>query len=83
MCLLKITINIYFILAMSLEAERVFLGAKRTISNLRENLKSETIELLKCLKLWFRLGIFTKEDLYVIITTIKEGVTEELEIDVE
>ena len=36
---------------MSLEAERVFSGTKRTISNLRDNLKSETIELLKCLKL--------------------------------
>ena len=61
----------------------MFSRAKRTISDSRDSLKSKTIELLKCLKLWFRLNIFTKEDLYVIITTIKEGVTEELETDIE
>ena len=49
-------IDIYFIPAMSAEPERVFSGAKRTISDQRGRLRSETIELLECLKLWFRLG---------------------------
>ena len=76
-------INIYFISAMSSEAERVFSEVKRTISNSRDSLKSEIIELLKCLKSWFRLNIFTKEDLYAIIATIEERVANELEINVE
>ena len=79
----KMAINIYFISAMSSEAERVFSEVKRTISNSRDSLKSETIELLKCLKSWFRLGIFTKEDLHAIVVTMGEGVADELEINVE
>ena len=79
----KMAIDIYSIPAMSSEAERVFSGAKRSISDSRGSLKSETIELLECLKSWFRLGIFTKEDLHAIVTTMEEGVAEELEIDVE
>ena len=39
----------------------------------RNDLKPETIELLKCLKLWFRLGIFTKQDLYVIVEQLKNN----------
>ena len=77
------TIDIYSISAMSSKAERVFSGIKRTISNSRGSLKSETIELLKCLKSWFRLSIFTKEDLYAIVVTMREGVADELEIDIE
>ena len=57
--LLKMAIDIYSIPAMSSEAERVFSGAKYTISDLRGRLKSEIIELLECLKSWFRLDIFT------------------------
>ena len=76
-------IDIYSIPAMSSEAERVFSEAKRTISDSRGSLKSETIELLECLKSWFRLGIFTKEDLHAIVVTMGEGVADELEIDVE
>ncbi len=45
----------------------VFLVAKHTVSDQRHRLKSETIELLECLKSWFRLGIFTKEDLHAIV----------------
>jgi len=48
---------------MSSEPERVFLGAKHTISEQRWSLEIETIELLECLKLWFRIGVFTEEDL--------------------
>ena len=76
-------IDIYFISVMSSKAERVFSEVKRTISNSRDSLKSEIIELLKCLKLWFRLNIFTKKDLYAIVVIIGEGVADELEINVE
>ena len=76
-------IDIYFISAMSSKTKRVFSGVKRTISDSRDSLKSEIIELLKCLKSWFRLGIFTKEDLYAIVVIMGEGVADELEIDVE
>ena len=61
----------------------MFSGAKHTISDSRGSLKSETIEVLECLKSWFRLGIFTKEDLHAIVATMGEGVADELEIDVE
>ena len=64
---------------MSSEPERVFSGAKYTISDQRASLKSETIELLECLQSWFRLGIFTEEDLYAIVETITEGGAEALE----
>ena len=79
----KMAIDIYSISAMSSKAKRVFSGIKRTISNSRDSLKSETIELLKCLKSWFRLNIFTKKDLHAIVATMGEGVVNELEIDVE
>ena len=65
-------IDIYFISAMSSKPERVFSEVKRTILDVRDSLRSESIELLKCLKSWFRLGIFTKEDLYTIIDTVVE-----------
>ena len=39
--------------AMSAEPERVVSDAKRTVSDSRSSFKSETIELLECLKLWF------------------------------
>ena len=48
-------IDIYSISAMSAEPERVFSGAKRTISDSRGSLKSETIEVLECLSHGFDL----------------------------
>ena len=36
-------------------------------------------ELLECLKSWFRLGIFTEEDLYAIVGTMEEGGTNALD----
>lgn len=59
--------DIYSIPAMSSEPERVFSGAKHTVSNHRNSLQREIIELLACLKSWFRLRIFTKEDLHAIV----------------
>ncbi len=72
-------IDIYSIPAMSSEPERVFSGAKHTISEQRASLKSTTIELLECLKSWFRIGIFTEQDLHAIIDTMEEGATEAME----
>ena len=57
---------------MSSEPERVFSGSKHTVSDQRNGLKSENIELLKCLKSWFRLNIYTKEDLHVIVDSLRE-----------
>ena len=53
--LAKMAIDIYSIPAMSAEPERVFSSAKHTISDQRNRLKSETIELLECLNLFFFL----------------------------
>lgn len=72
-------IDIFSIPAMSSEPERVFSGAKHTISGQRASLKSTTIELLECLKSWFRLGIFTEQDLHAIIGTMEEGAMEALD----
>ena len=57
---------------MSAEPERVFLGAKYTILDQRNSLKSETIKLLECLKSWFRLGVFTEQDLHTIVVDLNE-----------
>ena len=60
---------------MSAESERVFSQAKLTISDQRGSL---TIELLECLKSWFRLGVFTEGGLYAIVGTMEEEVVEAL-----
>ena len=74
----RMAIDIYSVPAMSAEPERVFSGAKRTVSDSRGSLRSETIELLECLKSWFQLGIFTKEDLHAIVGIMEEGSMEGL-----
>jgi hypothetical protein len=45
--------------AMSTECERVFSGAKRTISSDRNRLSSGVIEACECLKTWWRVGVVT------------------------
>ena len=50
----------------------------RTVSDPRGRLQSETIEILECLKSWFRLGVFTKEDLHAIVGTMEDGAMEAL-----
>ena len=69
----RMAIDICFIFTVSTEPERRFSGAKCTISEKKDSLRSETIELIECLKLWFRLDIFTKQDLYIIVDSMKEG----------
>ena len=52
------------------------------MSDQRDGLKSGTIEVLWCLKSWFRLGIFAKKDLYTILDRLEEdGALEALEED--
>ena len=50
-------INILSIPAMSDEPERVFSGARRTISWERGQMEPETLEMTECLKHWKRSGI--------------------------
>ena len=57
---------------MSSEPERVFSGAKHTLSDQRHSLKSDTIEILECLKSWFRAGIFTDEELHTILASYSQ-----------
>ena len=69
----RMAIDIFSIPAMSSEPERVFSGAKHTISDQRNRLKADTIERLECLKSWFRLGIFTKADLHTAAASSADG----------
>ena len=46
---------------MSAEADRVFSGARRTISWERASLSARTIERLECLKNWLKSKYLTEE----------------------
>jgi asparagine synthetase A len=50
-------IDILTIPAMSDEPERVFSGARRTVSWDRTQMTAETLEIVECLKHWKRSGI--------------------------
>ncbi len=52
--------DILSILVISDELERVFLGARRTISWERMALEPDTIKATECLKHWKRSGILDK-----------------------
>ncbi len=56
-CLSKMAVDILSIPAMSADPERVFSGARRTISWDRMQLGASTIEKGECLKSWIRSGI--------------------------
>ena len=76
----KTVIDIYSIPVMSSEPERASSGARDTLSDQRSSLECETIEMVECLKSWFRLGIFTEEDLNAVVHTLNEnGALEALE----
>lgn len=51
------SVNVLLIPAMSVEAERVFSGARRTISWERMKLGEDTIEKVECLKHWKKNGV--------------------------
>ena len=77
-------IDIYSVPLMSFEPERVFSSAKHTITDQRYSLNIDSIELLKCLKLWFRIAIFVEEDLHGaiertgdIVVTVEEALGNE------
>ena len=53
-------IDIFSIPAMSSQTESVFSGAKLTITDVRSSLRIDTIEVLECLKPWFRAGYLPK-----------------------
>ena len=73
-------IDIHFIPQMSAEPERVFSGSKHIVLDQRNSLKSNITELLECLKLWFRLDVFTEQHLYAIVGYLnEEGAIEALE----
>lgn len=57
----QLAINVLSIPAMSAEPERVFSGARRTISWERMQLSEDTIEFLECLKHWMRSGLVNIE----------------------
>ena len=52
--LFRMAIELLSIPAMSAEPERLFSGAKLTISDQRASLQAQTIEATECLKSWFR-----------------------------
>ena len=56
-------IDILFISAISAEVERVISNIKIKIDDKRQRLKVSTIEAVEYLKSWFRLNLFTQEDL--------------------
>jgi hypothetical protein len=53
-------IDILSIPAMSDELERVFSGARRTITWERGQIEPETVEMTECLKHWKRSGVLNK-----------------------
>ena len=58
----KMAIDILSIPAMSADPERLFSGAKITISDRRNRLGIYTIEALECLKSWLKIQIFVDND---------------------
>lgn len=59
----RLALDILSIPAMSAEPERLFSGAKITITDRRNRLESDTIEALECLKSWFGIREWEMVDL--------------------
>ncbi len=59
----SMAIDTFSIPDISFEVERVFSGAKLTITGKRLSLHIGTSIVLEWLKSWFRVGIFTQDDL--------------------
>ena len=68
--------DMFSIPSMSAEPERVFSGAKRTISDERASLKPDTIEALECCKSMLRAGVFTDGDIRTAIARELEDIQE-------
>ena len=57
----QMAIDILSTMAMSAESERVFSGARRTVTWTRASLSGVTIEQLECLKHWQRAGLISPQ----------------------
>jgi hypothetical protein len=74
-------LDILSIPAMSADPERLFSGAKITISDRRTSLGIYTIEALECLKSWLKIEAFIdddKEDILLQREVIQESGGEEV-----
>ena len=60
--LCKMALDILSIPAMSADPERLFSGAKITISDRRNRLGIYTIEALECLKSWLKISTFLDDE---------------------
>lgn len=56
-------IDIFSISAMLSESKRVFSGTEISLSDNRASLTMITVKAMRCLKSWFRSGLFTKEEI--------------------
>jgi len=73
-------LDVLSVLAMSAELERLFSGAKITISDRRNRLRIHTLEALECLKSWLKISPFLgdkEEDEHV------DDAIEEHEVQIE
>ena len=76
-CLYYMAIDILSIPPMSAEPERIFSGARRTISWTRMRLGPENIERIECLKSWIRTGLVAGWRKELVMRTNEEiGVVE-------
>ena len=57
---------------MTTQSDRVFINIIYIVFDQRRSFKSTIFKLSKFLKLWSRLGIFTKQDLYIIVGNLNE-----------
>ena len=55
-------LDILLIPAMSADPERLFSGAKITISDCQNCLRIYTIQALECLKSWLRIQVISDDD---------------------
>lgn len=69
-------IDVYSVPAMSFQPEHGFSRAEFMVSDQRNSLKGETIELLECLKSWFRLGILMGSTSHAIFIDLREDETD-------
>ena len=73
-------LDILSVPAMSTDPERLFSGAKITISDRRNRLGILTVEALECLKSWLKISTFIDDDdedggLEESVEGVPEGIT--------
>ncbi|KAJ6436596.1 hypothetical protein O9K51_10838 [Purpureocillium lavendulum] len=76
--LYRLAVNIFSIPAMSAEAERVFSGARRTITWDRSRLSVKTIEQTECLKHWMKSGLLDRAFMSPDTTEVGANLPDEL-----